>query len=113
MRSARSFVENCTRPLTREGDRLADKAALITGGSSGIGFAIARALGEDGYGVTIAARRPEKLEQAAADLQAAGLDVHHVVANMREEEEIKGMVAEHRNRFGRMDVLVNNAGVGI
>jgi NAD(P)-dependent dehydrogenase (short-subunit alcohol dehydrogenase family) len=92
---------------------LAEKAALITGGSSGIGLAIARALGEDGYGITVAARRPDKLEQAAAGLREAGLDVHHVAANMREEEDIKRMVSEHRDRFGRMDVLVNNAGVGI
>jgi len=92
---------------------MADKAALITGGSSGIGFAIARALGEDGFGVTIAARRPEKLDKAAADLREAGLDVHHVAANMREEEDIRRMVDEHRERFGRMDVLVNNAGLGI
>ena len=92
---------------------MADKAALITGGSSGIGFAIARALGEDGFGVTIAARRPEKLDKAAADLREAGLDVHHVAANMREEEDIRRMVDEHRERFGRLDVLVNNAGLGI
>jgi NAD(P)-dependent dehydrogenase (short-subunit alcohol dehydrogenase family) len=92
---------------------LAEKAALITGGSSGIGFALARALGEDGYGVTIAARRPEKLEQAAADLSGSGLDVQHVAANLREEDEIKRVVEEHRRRFGRMDVLVNNAGLGI
>jgi NAD(P)-dependent dehydrogenase (short-subunit alcohol dehydrogenase family) len=92
---------------------LADKAALITGGSSGIGLAMARALGEDGYGITIAARRPEKLDQAAAELREAGIDVHHVAANMREEEDIKRMVGEHQERFGRMDVLANNAGVGI
>src|SRR5688572_20038628 len=60
----------------RGGHHLADKAALITGGSSGIGLAIARALGEDGFAVTIAARRPDKLEQAAEELRAAGLDVH-------------------------------------
>jgi NAD(P)-dependent dehydrogenase (short-subunit alcohol dehydrogenase family) len=92
---------------------LAQKAALITGGSSGIGLAIARALGEDGFGVTVAARRAEKLEQAAAELREAGVDVQHVVANMREEEDIKRMVGEHKKRFGRMDVLVNNAGIGI
>ncbi len=92
---------------------MADRAALITGGSSGIGLALARALGEDGYAVTIAARRPEKLEQAAVELREAGIDVHHVAANLREEEDIKRVVSEHRERFGRMDVLVNNAGLGI
>lgn len=92
---------------------MAEKAALITGGSSGIGFAVASALGEEGFGVTIAARRPEKLESAASDLRDAGVDVQYVVANMREEEDVKRMVAEHRDRFGRMDVLMNNAGIGI
>jgi NAD(P)-dependent dehydrogenase (short-subunit alcohol dehydrogenase family) len=92
---------------------LADKAALITGGSSGIGLAVARALGEDGYGVTIAARRPDKLEQAAAELRDDGLDVLHVAANMAQEEDIQRMIAAHRERFGRMDLLMNNAGVGI
>jgi NAD(P)-dependent dehydrogenase (short-subunit alcohol dehydrogenase family) len=92
---------------------LADKAALITGGSSGIGLAIARALGEDGFGITVAARRPEKLEEAASGLRDSGIDVLSVAANMREEEDIKRMVAAHKDKFGRMDVLVNNAGVGI
>jgi NAD(P)-dependent dehydrogenase (short-subunit alcohol dehydrogenase family) len=86
---------------------------LITGGSSGIGLAVARALAEDGYGVTVAARRPEKLEQAAAELRDAGLDVHHVAANMTSEDDIRRMVESHRDRFGRMDVLMNNAGIGI
>ena len=54
---------------------MAEKAALITGGSSGIGLAIARALGEDGYGLTVSARRAEKLEAAAEDLRSAGLEV--------------------------------------
>jgi len=92
---------------------LAEKAALITGGSSGIGFAVARALREDGYGVTIAARRPDKLEQAAAELRDAGLDVHHVAANLMEEDDIKRMFASHSERFGRLDLLMNNAGLGI
>jgi NAD(P)-dependent dehydrogenase (short-subunit alcohol dehydrogenase family) len=92
---------------------LADRAALITGGSSGIGLAVARALGEDGYGITISARRPDKLEKAAAELREAGLDVLHVAANMADEEDIKRMIAAHRERFGRLDVLMNNAGVGI
>ena len=92
---------------------MASRAALITGGSSGIGLAIARALGEDGYGITLSARRPEKLQQAAATLAADGIEVEAVPANMAEEAEIVALVERHRERFGRLDVLVNNAGVGI
>jgi NAD(P)-dependent dehydrogenase (short-subunit alcohol dehydrogenase family) len=89
------------------------RAALITGGSSGIGLAIARALGEDGYGLTISARRPEKLEAAADQLRDDGLDVLSVAANLADEDGIKEVVRAHRERFGRLDVLVNNAGLGI
>ncbi len=92
---------------------MAERAALVTGGSSGIGLAIARALAADGHDVTVSARRPEKLEAAVEELRAAGLDVHSVAANVAKEEEIVGLVASHRERFGRLDVLVNNAGVGI
>jgi NAD(P)-dependent dehydrogenase (short-subunit alcohol dehydrogenase family) len=92
---------------------LAERAALITGGSSGIGLAIARALGEDGYGVTVSARRPEKLENAAEELRSAGIELQSVPANMTEEEDVVGVFARHREAYGRLDVLVNNAGVGI
>jgi short-subunit dehydrogenase len=92
---------------------MADRAALITGGSSGIGLAIGRALGEDGYGLTLSARRPDKLEAAAEELRGAGLEVEAVPANMANEEEIKRLRDAHRERFGRLDVLVNGAGVGV
>ena len=90
-----------------------ERSALITGGSSGIGLAIARALGEDGYGVTIAARRPDKLTASADGLRADGIEAHEVAANLADEEEIKRVVSEHREHYGRLDVLVNNAGIGI
>jgi NAD(P)-dependent dehydrogenase (short-subunit alcohol dehydrogenase family) len=89
------------------------RAALITGGSSGIGLAIGRALLEDSYGVTLSARRPEKLEAAADELRQDGGEVEAVPANMAEEDDIKALAEKHRERFGRCDVLVNNAGIGI
>ena len=92
---------------------MAQRAALITGGSSGIGLAIARALGEDGYAVTIAARRPQKLEAAAEGLRDAGIEVHAQPVLMGEEDHVVALLRSHRERFGRLDVLVNNAGVGI
>ena len=91
---------------------MADRAALVTGASSGIGLAIAHMLGEEGHALTVAARRPEKLEAAAQELRDAGYEVESVPANMTSEEEIKNVVARHRERYGRLDVLVNNAGVG-
>jgi NAD(P)-dependent dehydrogenase (short-subunit alcohol dehydrogenase family) len=90
-----------------------ERAALITGGSSGIGLAIARALGQEGYGLTISSRRPEKLEAAAEDLRGEGIDIIPVAANMTDEGAIKDVAARHREQFGRLDVLINNAGIGI
>jgi NAD(P)-dependent dehydrogenase (short-subunit alcohol dehydrogenase family) len=92
---------------------MAQRAAIVTGGSSGIGLEIARMLLGEGYGVTVAARRPEKLEQAVADLSSDGREIASVAGSMADEAVIRQVVATHRERFGRLDVLVNNAGVGI
>jgi NAD(P)-dependent dehydrogenase (short-subunit alcohol dehydrogenase family) len=107
-------VTDAIEASIKEEETLAEKAALITGGSSGIGLAIARMLGEDGYGITVSARRPEKLEAAAEDLRSGGLDdVQSVPANMADEENLRALIAAHKERYGRLDVLINNAGVGI
>jgi len=92
---------------------MAERAALISGASGGIGLAIARVLGEEGYGLTLSARRADKLEQEVQGLRDDGFDVHTVAANMAEEDDVLALFAAHRERFGRLDALVNNAGVGI
>jgi 3-oxoacyl-[acyl-carrier protein] reductase len=83
-------------------------SALVTGGSSGIGLAIARMLRDEGYDLTLASRRPERIEAAAAELGAEA-----VAANLGKEEDCVRVVAAHHERFGGMDVLVNSAGLGI
>jgi NAD(P)-dependent dehydrogenase (short-subunit alcohol dehydrogenase family) len=90
-----------------------DRAAIVTGASRGIGRAIAEALADEGYALTISARKPDTLEDAAAAFRDNGHDVEAVAANMADEDGIKSVVERHRERFGRLDVLVNNAGVGI
>jgi NAD(P)-dependent dehydrogenase (short-subunit alcohol dehydrogenase family) len=89
------------------------RAAIVTGGSSGIGLAIARILGEEGYALTLAARRPDKLAEAAEGLRQEGYEVLDVAGVLSEEDAVKQVVAAHKDRYGRLDVLVNNAGVGI
>jgi short-subunit dehydrogenase len=90
-----------------------DRAAIVTGASRGIGLAIAQALAEDGYALTITARKPDSLERAAAALRDQGYDVQQVAANLADEEGIKSVVAAHRERYGRLDVLVNSGGLGV
>jgi short-subunit dehydrogenase len=90
-----------------------DRAAIVTGGSRGIGRALAGALAEQGYGLTITARKAETIEPAADELRAQGYEVEHLVANTADEAALQQLVSRHRERFGRLDVLVNNAGVGI
>jgi NAD(P)-dependent dehydrogenase (short-subunit alcohol dehydrogenase family) len=92
---------------------MAGRAALITGASGGIGLAIARVLGEEGYGLTLSARRADKLEQEVQGLRDDGYDVLTVPANMADEEDVLALFAAHKERFGRLDALANNAGVGI
>jgi NAD(P)-dependent dehydrogenase (short-subunit alcohol dehydrogenase family) len=84
------------------------RAALVTGGSSGIGLAIASMLRAEGFELTLAARTKAKVESAAA-----GLNAHPVVADVANEDDCRRIVEEHRERHGQLDVLVNSAGIGI
>jgi NAD(P)-dependent dehydrogenase (short-subunit alcohol dehydrogenase family) len=83
-------------------------SALVTGGSSGIGLAIARMLREEGFDLTLASRTQAKVEAAAAELGA-----HALTANVAVEEDAIRVVREHQERFGGLDMLVNSAGIGI
>ncbi|HSO98169.1 MAG TPA: SDR family NAD(P)-dependent oxidoreductase, partial [Solirubrobacteraceae bacterium] len=83
-----------------------DRAAIVTGASRGIGLAIARLLAEQGHGLTITARKADRLEQTAQSLRDEGFEVEAVAANMSDEAGIASVVAAHRDRFGRLDVLV-------
>ena len=83
-------------------------SALVTGGSSGIGLAIARMLGEEGFALTLASRTAEKVEAAAGELDAAA-----VAADVSKPEDCTRVVEQHVERHGGLDVLVNSAGVGI
>jgi NAD(P)-dependent dehydrogenase (short-subunit alcohol dehydrogenase family) len=90
-----------------------DRAAIVTGASRGIGFALAETLAEEGYGLTIAARKPEGIESAAQRLRAQGAEVTALAVNMADETSVSSIVERHRETYGRLDVLVNNAGVGV
>ncbi|MEA2179257.1 MAG: hypothetical protein QOG77_2554 [Solirubrobacteraceae bacterium] len=92
---------------------MAQRAAIVTGASSGIGLALAHLLGQEGHALTIAARRPEKLDAARTELEEAGHDVVAVAANLGDEGSIRTVVDAHRQRHDRLDVLINNAGVGM
>ena len=83
-------------------------SALVTGGSSGIGLAIARMLREEGFELTLASRTREKVEAAASELGAFGTQ-----ADLSREEDCVRIVAEHRERFDGLDMLVNSGGIGI
>jgi NAD(P)-dependent dehydrogenase (short-subunit alcohol dehydrogenase family) len=86
------------------------KVAIVTGGSRGIGRSIALGLAEAGADVAIAARKPESLEEAVAEVQALGRRGLGVPTNVREMESLQALVDQTKAELGRVDILVNNAG---
>ncbi len=87
-----------------------NKSVLVTGGSSGLGFEIARAYLNHGARVAIAARTIEKLEQASEQLRQFGNEVLPIAADIRQQSDVENMISQTIKQFGRLDVLVNNAG---
>ena len=92
-------------------NRLKDRVALVTGASSGIGEATALALAEQGVKVAIAARRKDRLEDLAIKLAKKGAESLVLVADLAHETEAQRVVKEAVAHFGRLDILINNAGV--
>ena len=87
-----------------------NRVALITGGGTGIGRATARAFAESGARVAICGRRAEPLEEARVELEATGTECLAVQCDVREPEQVRGLVDATLERFGTVDVLINNAG---
>ena len=99
--------------MTRTTKQLFDltgKTALITGGSRGLGLQMAHALGEAGAKLMLSSRKAADLEQAAAQLKAAGIDAQWIAADCSKEEDIRRLADETLQRMGKVDILVNNAG---
>jgi NAD(P)-dependent dehydrogenase (short-subunit alcohol dehydrogenase family) len=92
--------------------RLDDRVAIVTGASSGLGVAFARALAEAGADVVLGARRADRLADTAALVEKAGRAALSVQTDVASPEQCNRLVAKAIERFGRVDVLVNNAGVG-
>ena len=91
--------------------RLAGRVAIVTGGSRGIGAATAAVLAEDGAAVVVSGLDADRLERAVKDLGSGGATVVGVVADAARREDAERLVETAKQRFGRLDVLVNNAGV--
>jgi len=90
---------------------LSGRVAVVTGGSRGIGLAVARALVQDGASVVVSGRDAARLESAAAELEALGGAVLAVTSDASRREDADALIEATRERFGRIDVLVNNAGI--
>lgn len=92
-------------------NRLADKVAVITGGNSGVGAQTAKLFAEEGAKVVISARRKEKLDQVAKEIEEAGGEVLAVSCDIAKVEDANRLIEETIHEFGQIDILVNNAGV--
>jgi 3-oxoacyl-[acyl-carrier protein] reductase len=87
------------------------KVAIVTGGSRGIGFAIAEELGKKGYIPVITARKEEELVKAQEELKSKGIESSYKVLDVADYKACKDLADEIYNRYGRIEVLVNNAGI--
>jgi 3-oxoacyl-[acyl-carrier protein] reductase len=94
-----------------DGKPLAGRVAVVTGGTRGIGLCIARALAEDGASVVVSGRDAARLESAVKELETLGASALGVAADQSKREDCDRLADAAKERFGRIDVLVNNAGI--
>jgi NAD(P)-dependent dehydrogenase (short-subunit alcohol dehydrogenase family) len=92
---------------------LKNKVALVTGGSRGLGKAIAQAMAEKGANVAICGRKQENLDQATKDFEASGLKVSARAAHVGKSDHVKALITDLEKEFGALDILVNNVGTNI
>jgi NADP-dependent 3-hydroxy acid dehydrogenase YdfG len=110
MRARKKFVSRFSGGIVP--GRLENKVAVITGASAGIGQAAARALGREGARLVLTARRRERLDALVSELRQMGSDGTIVLGDAREEQTAIDVAREGKRAFGRIDILVNNVGVG-
>ncbi len=91
--------------------RLDGKVALVTGGSYGIGFAMAKALAKAGAKIAINGRNKENIDKGIADFKAEGIEAHGYICDVTNEPAVQAMVAQIEKEIGVIDILVNNAGI--
>jgi NAD(P)-dependent dehydrogenase (short-subunit alcohol dehydrogenase family) len=100
---------NMTRTVKQLFD-LTGQTALVTGGSRGLGLQMAHALGEAGARLMLSSRKAADLQEAVAELKAAGIEADYIAADCAKEEDIRRLARETMEKMGRIDILVNNAG---
>jgi NAD(P)-dependent dehydrogenase (short-subunit alcohol dehydrogenase family) len=100
---------NMTRTVKQLFD-LTGQTALVTGGSRGLGLQMAHALGEAGARLMLSSRKADDLQEAVAELKAAGIEADYIAADCGKEEDIRRLAQETVKKMGRIDILINNAG---
>jgi 2-deoxy-D-gluconate 3-dehydrogenase len=92
---------------------LSGRVAIVTGGNGGIGLGMARGLASHGATIVVAGRKAEKSEAAAKELEALGAKASVFTVDVKDESQVKAMIADTVQRHGRLDILINNAGINV
>lgn len=95
---------------SRRSGRLSGRVVLVTGGTRGLGLQLSREFGVGGASVVVCGRSRDNLDRAVADLTGRGIDAHGVVCDVTDREQVRALIGETVDRFGRLDIVVNNAG---